>query len=717
MLIYSIIGIFFIFVMVLFYQQRKLLQEMQEQQSYHELVFEKTRSSIMLLDVQTNTVVDCNNVVPQFLNLKKSEVIGKMPPDLSPEFQPDGRKSSEKSIEMNALAIERGSHTFEWNSAIAGIGEVCCEVVLTPLIYKGRETFHVASKIIDDKKELERKNSFLAQMLEQIQDSVMAIDIEGNILSWNQGATLMLGYTEEEVIGKPVSLIYPLEEFAKKDFYFERLKNEDSFCLETHLLRKDKQTIEAETSISVLKNSLNHTIGVVAISKDIGERKKAQNVLLERKKALDYLAYHDILTKLPNRVAFNEKAERSIVFSKNQEVLGLLFIDLDRFKKINDSLGHTIGDKVLIEIAKRLNELITSTHFVFRIGGDEFTIIVENFSSKNELVKLAEEILLSLSKALYIDNHILYVSSSIGISLYPKDAKDINQLLMYADTAMYKAKDDGRNNFKFYEPKMTQLAQDELNIALDLRDAIKNEEFVVYYQAQINAKEEKIIGMEALVRWKHPTLGLIAPFKFIPIAEETGLIVEIDRLVMNIAMKQIASWYEEGLDAGVLALNLAMKQLHQKDFLTFLQETMKKHQFYPKWLELEVTEGEIMKNPEDAIVTLNKISDLGIELAIDDFGTGYSSLSYLKRLPLDKLKIDQSFVKDLNSSEEDSAIAKAVIGLAKSLNLKIIAEGVETKEQRDFLLENCCDNIQGYFYCKPIPANQMRDFLVAGYQG
>ena len=287
-----------------------------------------------------------------------------------------------------------------------------------------------------------------------------------------------------------------------------------------------------------------------------------------------------------------------------------------------------------------------------------------------------------------IDNNVLYVSSSIGISIYPDDGVSAQNLLKYADSAMYKAKDEGRNNFQYYNSTMTELALERVEMETSLRSALKNKEFVVYYQPQVNGITNKLIGMEALVRWQHPTMDLVSPAKFIPLAESTGLIVELDRYVMRTAMTQIVQWYKEGLNPGVLAMNLAVKQLQQKDFIPMLKELMQETNCKAEWIELEVTEGQIMTHPEDAVVKLKEISDLGIELAVDDFGTGYSSLAYLKRLPIDKLKIDQAFVRDLPDDEEDAGIAKAVIALAKSLNLKVIAEGVETKEQRDFLVEN-----------------------------
>jgi len=391
--------------------------------------------------------------------------------------------------------------------------------------------------------------------------------------------------------------------------------------------------------------------------------------------------------------------------------MALMFIDLDHFKEINDSLGHDIGDEILIAVTQRLTGVIRKEDTLARLGGDEFTIIIEELTQGQDASLLAKKVIEVLAQPFTIDDNILYVSSSIGISIFPDDGITATNLLKYADAAMYKAKDEGRNNFQYYSVEMTEQAFEKVVMEANLRSALKNEEFIVYYQPQVNGRNNQLIGMEALVRWQHPTQGLVSPARFIPLAESTGLIVELDQFVMKTAMKQTSLWYSQGFNPGRLALNLSIKQLQQKDFIIILKNLIKEADCKPQWLELEVTEGQIMTDPENAIIILNQISDIGIELAIDDFGTGYSSLSYLKKLTINKLKIDQSFVQNLPNDDEDAAIAKAVIALAQSLKLRIIAEGVESIEQKAFLVKNGCQNIQGYFYNKPIPANEMKDYL------
>jgi len=362
---------------------------------------------------------------------------------------------------------------------------------------------------------------------------------------------------------------------------------------------------------------------------------------------------------------------------------------------------------MLVAVTERLKAKIRKEDTLARLGGDEFTIIIEDMKEIQDVSHLAQKILEVLRQPVHIEGHTLYISCSIGISLYPQDDIDANNLIKYADAAMYKAKEEGRNNFQFYSSEMTALALERVVMETNLRQALKKEEFLIYYQAQVDANSGKLTGVEALIRWQHPILGLIPPMKFISLAEETGLIVEIDRWVMKTAMKQMTKWYQEGLEPGVLAINLSMRELRSNDFIEILQESMSSIGFKPEWLELEVTEGQVMINPEEAIIKLEHISHMGIKIVIDDFGTGYSSLAYLKRLPVDKLKIDQSFVKGVPDDKEDVAIVKAIIALAKSLGLELIAEGVETNAQKDFLVECGCENLQGYYYCEPMPSDEM----------
>ncbi|MCD6190146.1 MAG: EAL domain-containing protein [Sulfurimonas sp.] len=568
---------------------------------------------------------------------------------------------------------------------------------------------------ITKEKELQLKYSQQAQMIEQIHDSVISTDLEGTITSCNYGTELLLGYKSTELVGKPITTIYLEEDFEILSKNIETVKKDGEHHTTVRLVKKSQEVIDTDLSLSLIKDEKGNVVELVGYSQDITKRKKAEAELLKQKDILDHQAHHDALTGLANRILFNDRLEQSLKKAKrSKSKIAVLFIDLDHFKEINDSLGHAVGDDILKIVTKRLNSTIRNEDSIARLGGDEFVVMVDGLAQGQNASLLAQKILTVLAEPITLEGHILYVSSSIGISLYPDDGASTDDLLKYADAAMYKAKAEGRNNFQFYCSEMTELAFERVVMEASLRAALKNGDFIVYYQPQIDAKKNKLVGMEALVRWKHTTMGMISPAKFIPLAETTGLIIELDQFVMRTAMRQIVQWYKDGLNPGKLALNLAVKQLQQKDFIDTLQNMLRETECKAEWIELEVTEGKIMHNPEDAIVVLNQISDIGIELAIDDFGTGYSSLSYIKKLPIHKLKIDQSFIRDLPDDAEDSAITKAVISLAQNLNLNVIAEGVETVQQRDFLLKNGCNHIQGYFYSKPIDASKIEIILKEG---
>lgn len=443
----------------------------------------------------------------------------------------------------------------------------------------------------------------------------------------------------------------------------------------------------------------------VALALEISKRKAIED-------QLTYKAYHDELTGLPNRRLLLDRAEQAFKYSERHKGhVGILFLDLDHFKSINDSLGHIIGDSVLIHVTQILQENIRNIDTIARLGGDEFCLIIEGFHDVQEIGNLAAKLIVALQHPMHIDNHELYVTCSIGISVYPDDGRSPETLLRNADSAMYKAKEEGRNSYQFYTEDMTQRAFERISMETSMRRALENGEFVVFYQPQFNGATDRLIGMEALVRWEHPQMGLVSPAKFIPLAVETGLIIAIDRFVLKTAMQQVVTWYAQGLSPGILAINLAIKQLQQEDFYTVLTQMMYETRCQPEWLEFEVTEGEVMQHPEETIETLKRISSMGIKLAIDDFGTGYSSLAYLKRLPVNKLKIDQSFVRGLPENDEDAAIVQAIIALAHSMKMESIAEGVETEEEKAFLIRNGCVNIQGYLYGRPMPASGMVQML------
>ena len=443
----------------------------------------------------------------------------------------------------------------------------------------------------------------------------------------------------------------------------------------------------------------------VSLSLEIDKRQAME-------KQLEHQAYHDDLTGLPNRSLMMDRIDHTIKHAqRNNTLLAILFMDLDNFKQINDSLGHAAGDQVLIKVADRLRMKLRQVDTIARMGGDEFILLLGSFFKFDEINDVVVKLFESFHEPLVIDQRELYVTSSIGIGVYPGDGDSAEELLKNADTAMYRAKDVGRNGFQFYSKDMTERAFEKIQIISNLRQALHRKELKLFYQPQYDVTEEKIIGFEALIRWQHPELGLLTPAHFLSVAEESGLIIPIDRWGMREGCLQIKQWRKDGLVNGRLSLNLAMQQLDQADLVDFLKETLAETDCAGDWITFEVTEGQIMKNPEHSISLLNEISALGIEIAVDDFGTGYSSLSYLKKLPVDTLKIDRSFIRDVPGDDDDSAIVRSVIALAASLKLNVVAEGVETKDQLDFLYGEGCSTIQGYYYSPPKAASEIEKLL------
>lgn len=434
--------------------------------------------------------------------------------------------------------------------------------------------------------------------------------------------------------------------------------------------------------------------------------------LEEKNKHLIHIAHHDSLTGLPNRLLFLDRLDNAIKYAKrHNNNVAVLFLDLDRFKEVNDTYGHEVGDKLLKNITQRLKACVRDYDTIARLGGDEFTIIIQG-AENEQLISIVEKIFKNMKASHFINGNTIHSSFSIGISSFPEDGDNTDILLRNADTAMYKAKDKGRNTYKFYNEGMTAQVLKRVKLETELREAIEHNDFHAYYQPKLDAVTGKVIGMEALIRWIHHSHGMIPPDEFIPLAEEIGLIGRIDEWMMKHTLETAHKWHEEGIFNGRLSLNVSMKHIENKSFVDRIKEILTENNFKPELLELEITESQIMKKPQSTIKILNKIKSLGIAISIDDFGTGYSSLSYLKRLPIDRLKIDKSFIQDIPNDEDDTAIVKTIIVLAKSLKLDIIAEGVESLEQKDFLVASGCHHIQGYYYAKPLSEKGFRDFLI-----
>jgi diguanylate cyclase (GGDEF)-like protein len=434
----------------------------------------------------------------------------------------------------------------------------------------------------------------------------------------------------------------------------------------------------------------------------IESHKMAEQVQIA-KDQLAHMAYHDVLTNLPNRILLLDRLRSAIELAARQGwQLGLMFLDLDHFKHINDSLGHGVGDQLLESVAQRLVSCARHSDTISRQGGDEFVVLLPFIEHAGDAALCAQKIISALDLPHHIGSHVLHISVSIGISIYPDDGRDAETLIKNADTAMYCAKENGRNKFKFFEADMNIRAVQRHSIEIDLRHALERQEFMLYFQPKIDLNSGLMVGVEALVRWQHPEQGLVLPSLFVPIAEECGLILAIDRWVLREACRQAQAWLQAGLPPITIAVNTSAIDFHDENFLDTIRLTLKETGLDPSSLELELTESVLMRDAEFTNALLEALSDLGVKLAIDDFGTGYSSLSYLRQFPIDKLKIDQSFVNKMIHNPDDASIVSAIISLGKTLKLHVIAEGVETPEQLKFLQSQDCDEVQGYFLGRPM---------------
>ena len=543
----------------------------------------------------------------------------------------------------------------------------------------------------------------LQKAVETMQIGVTITDRNGKIIYINPADAEMHGYRVEELMGKDARIFAPPHIWKAKSPQSMLMR----FRRETMNTRKDGSTFPVQLMSDVVTDAEGEVFAVITTCEDISERKKNEETIKQ-------LAFYDPLTGLPNRSLFNDRLDQELAKARrHKELLAVMFLDLDRFKVVNDSLGHAMGDLLLQEVAQRLKGIIREGDTVSRFGGDEFVMIFPDTTGVEDVSVIAEKILRNLSDVYALNGTDVHITASIGISVFPDNGDEQEVLVKNADTTLYYAKEQGRNNFQFYSATINENALERLILQSHLRKA-NNNEFIVHYQPQVDLKSGRISGAEALVRWQHPEYGLLSPVKFIPLAEETGLISSIGKHVCFTACAQNKTWQEAGFPPFRMAINISMYQFVQKDFIKMLKGVLDEVGLAPEYVELELTESIVMQNLEYTASTLNELKALGIHCAIDDFGTGYSSLSYLKNLPIGKLKLDKSFVSSLTKDPNDDAISRAVISMAHSLNLRVVAEGVETAEQLEFLRAHHCDEAQGYLFGKPLPAREFVQLLISG---
>ncbi|WP_339165227.1 EAL domain-containing protein [Siminovitchia sp. FSL W7-1587] len=536
-------------------------------------------------------------------------------------------------------------------------------------------------------------------------DLIATIDPEGNFLYVSPSHQAVVGMDRsQQKSGKLYDWIHPEDRDLVKNEVRKLVdKQKSSSIMEFRLQAANGKVIFAETKISAITNEGGLIKKLLFATRDMTDRKNWEQKIY-------HLAYHDTLTDLPNRRLFMNNLDKAISSLNKQEKLAILFIDLDRFKYINDSFGHDMGDYILIEAAQRIKQALRSTDLVARLGGDEFTVILPQIEDVEMVKAIAEKIQQKFKEPIQIPGEQLYLSCSIGIALYPENGRNADDLLKRADTALYTVKERGRSGFALFKHEMEEKSLERIMLENELTKAVKEEQFHLDYQPKLDFSNNELIGMEALVRWNHPELGMIPPNKFIPIAEETGLIIPIGEWVIREACKQNKSWQDLGYPPLTISVNISVRQLEQTNLLGTIQQILAETGLDPQWLEIEVTES-ILSDLENAADILQKIRDFGVQISIDDFGTGYNSFSYIKHLPIDTVKIDSTFVRDIQNSEESQAIIEAILVLARTLGINVVAEGVESKSQLHFLEKEGCNQGQGYLFSKPVASDVFERYL------
>lgn len=690
------------------------LIELQKQNEELAHIVQVARQEIYVVDNQSNQILYANSKAQEQLGLTESALCSMCISQINLDLTPKTLQSLKSEIRDKHKTVLISTHQKADGSTYR------VKAIFQFIQYQGRQALVIFSSDLTAVEKAQKAQlqhyRLLKNVLDHVPVRIFWKDKDGRYQGGNQLLLEDAGLScVEELIGKTdFDLSWGREDATKyREIDLEVMKTgQPNLQFEDYVRSKDGLQSILSLSTVPLYDEQGEVIGVLGSYDDITEWRDMEHKILQQQESLFHQANHDSLTQLPNRNLLEDRLEHALGKAKSNDACFALFlVDLDQFKKVNDSYGHDFGDEILKQFALRLKRILQPEDTLTRFGGDEFAILLESMKSENDATVFSQALLDAAKEPFKVKGSTFYLTSSVGVSLYPKDAQNKLNLLKCADAAVYRAKDEGRDNFQFYTNDLTLKAFEHLAMQTNLRHALINNELEVYFQPQVNAQENRLIGMEALVRWNHPQMGVIGPNRFIPIAEENGMIIELDRLTMRNAMQQWVKWYKQDFTPGILSLNLAVKNIQQPDFVEFVNETLQEMDCRPSWVELEVTESDIMKDLDLMQKRLNEIKSLGVKVSIDDFGTGLSSLAYLKRLPVSKLKIDQSFIRDLPDDEDDSVITKTVIAMAKSLGLEVIAEGVETPEQRDFLVFHGCNFIQGYLYSRPKAADEIEQWV------
>ena len=667
------------------------------QKNYAEQLIDIAPEAIVILDFH-ETVIRVNEEFCRLFQYQKDECIGRSIIDLTvpAHLQAEG---------LSLLARVMGGERFEVETRrMRKDGSLVDVSILAKPIAteKDEPAIYIFYRNITERKQdqeaLRKSEERHRTVLEAAPDPVIVRNMNNRVIYLNPAFTRIFGWSLEECQDQNINFI-PEENLPETHAFMDHLQQGRAFSgVETRRYTRDGSVVDVSISGAMFFDADRHPEGYIITLQDITERRK-------KDEELRFVAYHDSLTGLPNRKSFYMRLDDLLQHSsrrRSDRSWALMFLDLDKFKQVNDTLGHDTGDWLLRSVTERLKGCLRQTDHLFRLGGDEFTIILTNLDRDIDVARVARKILKSIKTPFSFNGHEIFTSTSIGISVFPNDGWDVEGLVKNADMAMYAAKDDGGNNYRFFTEEMNSKALHRMRMENNLRKALERDELLLYYQPLVD-RTDRIVGMEALLRWEHPEMGLILPVEFIRISEETGLIVSMGRWVLETACAQTKRWNDMGFEDLFISVNLTARQLREPDFEQMVTDILNQTGLPPHCLNLEVTESNMIQDPENCIDKMKTLRAKGIAFSIDDFGTGYSSLSYLKRFPIDSLKIDRSFITDSMRNEGDREIIKTIITMAHHLNIDAMAEGVETKAQKDFLIHNGCNNLQGFLFAPPLP--------------
>ncbi|PWK05942.1 PAS domain S-box protein [Tumebacillus permanentifrigoris] len=693
--------------MHIFVQSRTEIKQVEdklsESEAKYQMIAENTSDWISLLDAQ-GTVQYASPSHEALLGYSVDKLVGKSSMDIVlPADQEQARAAFQECVATKRTSV------MEFRSLTKNGDILTFEAKCSP-IFDETGTVNrimVVSRDITERKraelELEENEQRYKSLFEYNLNAVISMDLEGHIKSMNRAAEALSGYGTDEVIGQSILKFIPRSNYKFGRMSIEKVKGGEPHYGEILLVNKRGEQLNVEVALMPIHVN-GEMIGVYGMMKNVTEQKRAEALV-------SHMAYYDSLTDLPNRTLFRDHISRALERRKPDEMVAILFADLDHFKHVNDTMGHSVGDQLLKMVAERMRECLPEAASLSRNSGDEFVILLTGLTDRTVVEDASRRLLDAIHAPFTLHGQLTYLTGSIGIVLAPEHGMDPETLLQHADIAMYDAKDKGKNHYRIFDYILTERMAKRVELERSMRTALERDEFALYFQPLICAKTGKVVGAEALIRWFRPGHGMVSPGEFIPIAEETGLIVDIDHWVLRTACKHQKQWQAQGFEPIQISVNLSTRQFQEPNFLERVRHVVEDTGVDLSWIGFEITESLIMQNVDYAIKVLNELRDMGSIISIDDFGTGYSSLAYLKKFPIDKLKIDRTFVRDITTHAEDEAITKTIITLAKSLLLKVVAEGVETIDQIEKLRHLECDEFQGFYFSRPVPVEEFTHML------